>query len=200
MRVWLAKGLANLLKLVPQLVAGHAEGGVVRAGEDAAYVTPIGRSDDRRTQVAGRRHVLQAAALFARVHVNVAVRAIRGAQAAADAVTFDLDLFAKAVAMDCIDRTADEAVGVRAGAATAGHEPLVDSHAFAHQPRDAVVRVAAGFRAFVAAGAGFEVEDEQALGVEEALVDEGAAVGGGGRWGVWDLGFGIWNLGFLVAG
>ena len=65
--------------------------------------------------------------------------------------------------MDGIDGTADKAVGIGARAATAGDEPFVNPQAVADEPRDALMRIAARFGAFVAAGAGFEVEDQQSL-------------------------------------
>ena len=92
-------------------------------------------------------------------------------------MALDLDLLALAVAVNGIDRATDEAIGIGARAARAGDQPLVDPQPLADQPRDALMRVAAGLGAFVAAGAGFEVENEKPLGVVQALVDEFAAEG-----------------------
>src|SRR5262245_57943723 len=160
------------LQLLPQLIPRHAEGGVVRAGEDAAYLAPVGGANDRGAEVAGGGGVLQGVAFGERMHVNVAVGAVGRAQAAADAVALDLDLLALAVAVDRIDRAAHQAVRIGARTATAGHQPLVDPQTVANQPRDALMRVAAGLGALVAARAGLQVQNQQALSVVEALFDE----------------------------
>src|SRR5947208_271147 len=41
-------------QFLPQLVARHAESGVVRTGEDAAHLLPVVGADDRAAKVAGR--------------------------------------------------------------------------------------------------------------------------------------------------
>jgi hypothetical protein len=111
------------------------------------------------------------------MHVDIAIWAIVGTQAAADAMTFDLDLLALAIAVDGIDGATDEAIGIGAGAATASDEPLVDPQAVANEARDAAMCVTASFRAFIAARAGFKIEDEESLGVGETLIGELAAEG-----------------------
>ena len=119
--------------------------------------------------------MLQDVAFGPGMHVDVAVGAIIGAQAAADAVALDLNLLALAVAVNGIDGAADEAIGIGARPATAGYQPLVNSQAVANQPRDAIVRIAASFGAFVAASASFQIQNEQSLRVVEPLIDELAA-------------------------
>src|SRR6056297_925303 len=74
--------------------------------------------------------------------------------------------------MNRVDRTTDETIRVHARAATARDEVFVEPQAVADQPRDTVMRIGAGFGAFVASRATFEVQDEQALGEEETLFEE----------------------------
>ena len=105
-------------------------------------------------------------------HVDIAIRAILGAQAAADAPVLDDDL-ARLVAADRAHRAADHAIGVEARAARAGHQELVEPQALADQPGHPLMRVGAGLGALVAARALHQVEDEQALGVHQPLIQEG---------------------------
>ena len=91
------------------------------AGVDATRV--VSRADEIAAQVAGRRHAPAAVGAAADlVHRDVAVGAIRRAESAADAVILDDDLDGAGVVLPCaavdgIDRAADEAVGIEAGAA-----------------------------------------------------------------------------------
>ena len=114
-------------EFTPEFFARHAECGVVRAGKDARDFAPIGGSDDRTAEVAGRGRLLQPTALGKRMHVDIPVGAIVSAEAAADAMAFDLNLFALAVAVNGIDGATDQAVGVGTGAATARDKPFVDA-------------------------------------------------------------------------
>ena len=149
----------------------------MRAGEDAANVTPVFWADDRAAQVARRRGVLQLASFGQWMHVDVAIGAVVRAQATADAVLFDLDFETFAVAMDRVDGATNQAIRIGARAAGAGHEPFVEPQPFANEPRHAAVRIGTSLGAFIAAGAGFEIEDQQPLGVVESLLDELAAKG-----------------------
>jgi len=149
--------LLGIAKLPPQLVARHPKRGIVWASENAAHLAPVRRPDDRAAQVARRRSLLQAISLRPRVHVDVAIRAVVRAQAAADAVALDLNLLPLPIAMDRIDRAPDQAIRIGARPARTGDEPFVDPQPLADQPRDAVMRIAARLGAFVAPRASLEV-------------------------------------------
>lgn len=153
-----------------QFRPAHAEGGVVGAGEDATDF--FAGCDDVVAEVAHGGPAAEDGAVVFLVHVDVAVGAVGRTEAAADAVAFDQDLFAIRLAVNGIDRAADQAVGVGATAAGGGDEPLVKPEAVADEAGDAAVSVGTGLGAFVAAGAGFQVEDEELLGIVEALVEE----------------------------
>src|SRR5204863_5768675 len=92
------------------------------------------------------------------------------AQPAADAVVFDFD-FIPLAAVNSIDRAADQAVGILARAASAGDQVFSESQAFALEPRDAAMGIGAGLGAFIAASAAFQIEHQQLLRVEQALVE-----------------------------
>src|SRR5262249_47404793 len=98
-------------------------------------------------------------------HADVAVGAVGFAQAATDAVAFDFD-FGAFAAVNGVNGAADEAVGVFATAAGAGDEKLAEAKAVAFEARNAAVGVGAGFGAFVAAGAAFQIKDQEFLGIE----------------------------------
>ena len=61
---------------------------------------------------------------------------------------------------------------IAALAARSGDEILIEAQAFAHQARDAVVRVGAGVHAGVAARAILQIEHQQALRFHQALREE----------------------------
>src|SRR5215471_10819649 len=153
-----------LLHDLAELVAGVAVGGVVRAGVDAARLAVQLRAEvahgrlllDHRHLAAGLvrvvLHHLEA------VHVDVTIRAVIGAVAAADAPGLD-DHLARFLAMDGIDRTARHAVRVQTRTTGRGHQPVLEAQAVADQPRHAEVRVGTRLGALVAAGALGQVED-----------------------------------------
>ena len=103
-------------------------------------------------------------------HADVAVGAVLFAQAAADAVVFDFD-FVPFAAVNGVDRAADQAVGIFARPASAGDQVFTEPQSFALQPRDAAVGVGAGFRAFIATSAAFQIEHQQLLSVEQTLIE-----------------------------
>src|SRR2546430_3029047 len=113
------------------------------------------------------------------VHVDVAVRAVLGTDTAPDAPVLDLDLERVATA-DRAHRAADHAEGVAALAARRRHEVVLEAQPLAHEARDAVVRRGAGLHAQVAARAAVEVEEEEALGLHQALTQEVLEVDVGG--------------------
>ena len=123
-----------------QVLATHPEGRVVGAGVDAAGI--VFGPDQIAAQIAGGRHP----SLRLLVHRDVAVGTVRGAEPAADAVVLNHDLDGAGMifprlAVNRIDGTTDEAVGVEAGAAGAGHEIILEPQPLADQPRNAFVRV-----------------------------------------------------------
>ena len=140
------------------------------AGEDAAYFF-LG-ADDVVAEVAHGGPAAEDGAFVLDVHVDVAVGTVGRAEAAADAVAFDLNLLAVGQPMDGIDWAADEAVGVGATAASRSDEPFVEAETVANEAGDAAVSVGTCLGAFVATGAGFEVEDEKLLRIVKALVEE----------------------------
>ena len=112
----------------------------MRAGVDAAGV--VFGPDQIATQVACRRDT----PLRLLVHRDIAIGTVRRAEATADTVVLDHDLdgagmILTRLAVDGIDGTADEAVGIEAGAARTGHEEILEPQTLTDQPRDAFVRV-----------------------------------------------------------
>lgn len=69
--------------------------------------------------------------------------------------------------MNRIDGAANHAVGVEAGAATAGDQEAVIAHPFTDQSGDTLMSIRAGLGALIAAGAAFEVNDKQILSVKQ---------------------------------
>ena len=111
------------------------------------------------------------------MHRDIAVRTVGRAEPAADAVVLDHDLnrarmILPRLAVDGIDRAADETVGIEAGTAGTGDEVILEPQPLADQPRDALVGVGTGPRALVTPRAAFEVEHEQLLGTVEAIFQE----------------------------
>src|SRR5207244_3106225 len=96
------------------------------------------------------------------VHVDITIRAVLRALAAADAPVLDDDL-ARAAAADRVDRAADHAVRVEARPARAGHQELVEPQPFADQAGDAVVGVGASLGTLIAARTLLQVEHQEAL-------------------------------------
>jgi hypothetical protein len=118
-----------------QVLPAHPEGGVVRTGEHAARV--LGRRYDISAQVAGRRLVrLDRRPDLDRVHVDVAVRAVARAQAAADAMVFDHDLERQVgvvarPTVNRIDRAADQAIRIKTRPTRTGDEKLIEPESLA---------------------------------------------------------------------
>ena len=155
----------------------HAKRRFVGAGIDAADIFAGVGADHADAQIAGGGGPAFAVVIFGIQHVprvgphaDVAVGAVLLAQAAADAVVFDFD-FVPFAAVNGIDRAADQAVGIFARAAGAGDQVFAEPQPFALEPRDAAVGIGAGFGAFIAASAAFQIEHQQLLGVEQALVE-----------------------------
>src|SRR5688572_10967806 len=91
------------------------------------------------------------------VQRQVAVRAIVGAEAAADAPVLDDDL-ERVATPNRSDRTADHAERIAALPAGRGDEIFVEAQAFTYQPRHAVVRIGASAHALIATRALFQIE------------------------------------------
>src|SRR5205807_2726415 len=108
------------------------------------------------------------AKLIEAVHVDVAVRAVFGALAAAYAPVLDDDL-AGVAAANRANGTADHAVRVHARATGAGHQELIETQSLANKARDAVVGIGAGLGTLVAARTFLQVQNQEALGFVEAL-------------------------------
>src|SRR5262249_53675921 len=108
---------------------------------------------------------------FEGMQVDVAVRAVAGAQAAADAPVFDDD-FERIAAAGGADRTADHAERTKAIAAGRGDEVIVETQTVTNETRDTVVGVGAGVHAGIAARAVLQVKNEQALRFHQSLGKE----------------------------
>jgi hypothetical protein len=150
--------------------------GVVRAGVNATWFFQV------RAQIARGRFLLDDSFLAAGVlwivrehfewmEIDVAIRAIARAQAAADAPVLD-DHFEGIAAANGADRAADHAERVAALAARRGNEVVFESQTVAYQTRYAVMRVGARVYARVAPRAIFQVENQQALCFHQALRKE----------------------------
>ena len=154
----------------------HANGGIVRAGAHAVGLGEFG------AQIAdhgfgARLRLLLAVRIGHLHHVDVAVGAIGGAVAAADAPVLDHDI-QRVLAADGAHRAARHAQRVHAGAATGGHQEILEAQAVAHQAGDAVVvRGHAGLDAFVAARALVEIQQQQVLALHQLLFEEGGERG-----------------------
>ena len=153
--------------MLEKLVAGHAMGGVVRAGGDATRVRR-GSLVVGVAQVAIDRFHLRwliRRVSFVRLDEDATVGTIRRAKTAADAVVLDDDLHVLA-AVDGVDRAAGHAVGRVAGTASRGDHVVGETLSVAEHPghghavRFGAVALDAAARAFVAAGAAIEVEHE----------------------------------------
>ena len=153
-----------------------AMGGVVRAGVDAAWFLQV------RAEIAGRGFLFDDGFLVSWVlgiggenlkwmQIDVAVRAIARAEAAADAPVFDDD-FERIAAADRADRAADHAERIAALAATRGDEILVEAQTVADETRDAVVCIGAGVHTGVAARAILQIQNQQALRFHQSLREE----------------------------
>jgi hypothetical protein len=105
------------------------------------------------------------------VHRDIAVGAVGGTLATTDAVVFDDDLFIS-FSENCVDWASHKAVGIGAGSATGRYEKIFESKTFADQTGFPTMSIGTGFRAFIAASTGFEIENEQALSIVKALRDE----------------------------
>src|SRR5437867_576315 len=120
------------LHQLQQLAAFHTVSGVVRAGVDAAGLAVHGDAQvaHGRLLLLHRHHAPGAVVtlLHELVHVDIAVGAILGAVATADAPILDDDL-ARVPAVDGIDRAADHAVRIEARPARAGDQELVETQA-----------------------------------------------------------------------
>src|SRR2546421_12035987 len=131
--------------------------GVVRTGVNAAWFFQV-RAEVTRSSFLLDRRLLAAGSLrivnhhFERMQIDVAVRTILGAEAAADAPILDDD-FERIAPANRADRAADHAKRVAALAATRSDKILVEAQAIADEPRDAVVCVGAGIDAGITARA-----------------------------------------------
>src|SRR5713226_4567667 len=117
--------------------------GVVGTGVDATWFFQV-RAEIARSSLLLDGRFLAAGALrivnhhFERMQIDVAVGAILGAEAAADAPIFDDD-FERIPPSNRTDGAADHAERVAALAATRGDEILIEAQAFPDEARDAVV-------------------------------------------------------------
>ena len=144
-------------------------GRVVWAGVDAARLRQI------VAQVAGGRFAdflcgRRAKSIFLHnlLQVDVAVGTIVGTEPAADTPVLNND-FKGIPPANGADRAAHHEERVFALAAGGCDEEMVEAQAVAQETCDSIVGVGAGADTLVAAGAFFEIEDEQALRVHQSL-------------------------------
>ena len=178
----------------------NAVRGIVRAGVDAAWFFQV-RAEIARSSFLLDHRLLAASSFrivnhhFEWVQIDVAVRTILRAEAAADAPILDDD-FERITPANRTHGAADHAQWVAALTATGGDEILVEAQAIADEPRDAVVCIGAGIDASIAARAIVQIQNEQALRFHQSLREElidgdvvnhlhallicGAALGGSG--------------------
>src|SRR6202162_3363523 len=103
-----------------------------------------------------------------RMQIDIAVRAVARAQAAADAPILDDD-FERIAAANGADRAAHPAEGVAALPTTGGNQILLEAQAIANETGNAIVSVRAGVNAGIAARAFLQIEDQQTLRFHQAL-------------------------------
>jgi len=105
------------------------------------------------------------------VHIDVPVRAVVGALAAADAPVFDNDL-ERIAAANRADRTADHAKRIAALAARCRDKVTIKAEPISDEAADAIMGVRAGAHTLIAPGAAVEIENQQALCLHQALIEE----------------------------
>src|SRR5713226_3418432 len=174
--------------------------GIVRTGVNATRFFQV-RAEIARSSFLLDRHFFSAGPLrignhhFKWMQIDVAVRTILCAEAAADAPIFDDD-FERIAPANRADGAADHTQRVAALAAARGDEILIEAQAISDEPRDAVMCVGAGIDASIAARAVLQIENQQALRFHQPLREElfdgyvvnhlhalligGAALGGNG--------------------
>ena len=103
-----------------------------------------------------------------RMQIDIAVRTVACAQAAADAPILDDD-FERIAAANGADRAAHHAERIAALPATGGNQILLEAQAIANQTGNAIVSVRAGVNAGIAARAFLQIEDQQTLRFHQAL-------------------------------
>ena len=100
--------------------------------------------------------------------IDVAVRTVARAKAAADAPIFDDD-FQRIAAANGADGAANHAEWVAALAAACGDEKMIEAETIADQASHAIVCVGAGVHAGIATRAIFKIEHEEALRFHQTL-------------------------------
>ena len=150
--------------------------GIVRTSVDAAWFFQM-RAEIARSSFLLDHRLLAASSFrivnhhFEWVQIDVAVRTILRAEAAADAPILDDD-FERIAPANRADGAADHTQRVAALAATRGDEILVEAQAIADEPRDAVVCVGASIHTGVAARAILQIQNQQALRFHQSLREE----------------------------
>src|SRR5690348_10892070 len=105
------------------------------------------------------------------VEVDVSIRTVIGTESASHAPVFN-NHFKGIAAANRSHGTADHAEGIAALAARGGDQIILEAQAITNEPRNAVVRVSAGFHTLIAARAAIKIEDQQTLRVHQALLQE----------------------------
>ena len=150
--------------------------GVVRTGIDATrfgvIVAKIARSRFHLHGghfASGVRRIIQ---LYReRVHVDVPVRTVAGAQSTANTPVFDND-FERIAPANGADRTAHHAKRIATLPAGGSHQILVESKTFPHQTAHALMRISTGPNTHVAARAALQIEQQKALRFHQSLRQE----------------------------
>ncbi len=105
------------------------------------------------------------------VHIDVPIRTIVGALAAANAPILN-DHFERVSTANRTDGTADHAKRVTTLPARSGNQIAIEAQPVTNQPADAIVSVSTGPHALVTTRAAIEVENQQALRFHQALAEE----------------------------
>ncbi len=147
--------------------------GVVRTSINAAWFFQV------RAEIARSRFLLDRCFLvsgplrivnhhFEWVQINIAVRAILRAKAAANAPILD-DNFERIASSNRANGAANHTERVAALAAARGDKILIEAQAVAHEASDAVVRVRASIHASITARTILQIENQEALRFHQAL-------------------------------
>ena len=137
-------------------------GGIVRASVDTVWLVVIG------AEIAGRRFGCYLGDFLARtrriinghlngLHVDVAVRAIIGTEAAADAPVLNGD-FQAVAATNRANRASDHAQGIFTLPAGGSHEVVIETQTVSDQATDPIMGVCAGTNTLIATGAFVQIQ------------------------------------------
>ena len=103
-----------------------------------------------------------------RVKIDIAIRAVVGAQAAANTPVLDDD-FEGVTSADGADGASNHAQGIATLPAGSGHQVFVEAKSLAYQPADAIMRVGTGSNTLITTGAALQIEHQEALRFHQSV-------------------------------